>query len=520
MLFRSIPALQPFTTIVDNKTYTFYNLEDVTIAKSGTSSYVFQNLEIIEGTPLTYTYTVIPGSRFVIPNQNMCLRTLSVSMQETATSDIVYTYNLSDDLTKVTSESRVYFLKEIDNGLYEISFGDNIIGKAMETGNIVTISYFVSSLGLPNGASTFTYQGANILGSNLSIATTTAAFGGGDVEDITSIKFNAPRMYAAQNRAVTSDDYKALIYNKFAQAQSVQVWGGEDGIATGITVGYSNVDEAKNKTPQYGKVFICIKPTNAVRLTNQQKEIIRTEILTSRNMVTVVPEIVDPEYFNIALDVSVYYNPKSTSKSPTQIETLVKDAIISYNDSELARFDGILRYSKLLKVIDNADISISNNITKLMIHHPHSPMYNISTQYILKLINPISQEGSATNPVFYTTGFYIPNSIRIHYLDDDSNGNIRLYYLDDSFNKVIVKSDIGQINYELGEIVVRNLTITALDGAVYDWVVRPESYDVVSALNQIVQIDPTTLKVNAIADSTLAGDTGAGYNYKFNSIRS
>ena len=187
----TIPALQPFTTIVDNKTYTFYNLEDVTIAKSGTSSYVFQNLEIIEGTPLTYTYTVIPGSRFVIPNQNMCLRTLSVSMQETATSDIVYTYNLSDDLTKVTSESRVYFLKEIDNGLYEISFGDNIIGKAMETGNIVTISYFVSSLGLPNGASTFTYQGANILGSNLSIATTTAAFGGGDVEDITSIKFNA-----------------------------------------------------------------------------------------------------------------------------------------------------------------------------------------------------------------------------------------------------------------------------------------------------------------------------------------
>ena len=177
-------------------------------------------------------------------------------------------------------------------------------------------------------------------------------------------------------------------------------------------------------------------------------------------------------------------------------------------------------YSKLLKVIDSADISISNNITKLMIHHPHSPVYNISTQYILKLINPISQEGSETNPVFYTTGFYIPNSVRVHFMDDDSAGNVRLYYLDESFNKVIVNPTIGQINYELGEIVIRNLTITALDGPIYDWIVRPESYDVVSALNQIVQIDPTELVVNAIADSTISGDLAAGYNYKFNSIRS
>ena len=147
-------------------------------------------------------------------------------------------------------------------------------------------------------------------------------------------------------------------------------------------------------------------------------------------------------------------------------------------------------------------------------------MYNVSSQYILKLINPISQEGTITNPVFYTTGFYIPSSTKIHYLDDDSSGNVRLYYLDDAFNKVIVNPSIGDINYALGEIVVRNLTITSLDGPVYDWIVRPESYDVVSALNQIVQIDPTNLVVNAIADQTASGNFGAGYNYQFNSIRS
>ena len=150
---------------------------------------------------------------------------------------------------------------------------------------------------------------------------------------------------------------------EFAQAQSVQVWGGEDGIATGITVGYSNAAEANIKAKQYGKVFICIKPKSATKLTNQQKELITSEILSQRNIITVVPEIVDPEYFNIGLTVSVYYDPKATPKSATQIESIVKDAILAYNDTELERFDSVLRYSKLLGIIDNADPAITNSMT-------------------------------------------------------------------------------------------------------------------------------------------------------------
>jgi hypothetical protein len=515
----TIPAMQPFTSVKDNITYTFYNQEDVTVARSS-GAYVFSNLTLVEGTPLSYRFVVTPGTRYVVPNPNVDLTTLKVTLQETATSDIYYNYTRSDDLTTADGNSRVYFLKEIDDGLYEITFGDGVLGLPLENGNVITVSYFVSSLDAPNTISTFTYNGVNVLGSNLTITTVAAAYGGGSAEDIGSIKFNAPRMYAAQNRAVTTDDYRSIVYNKFGDAASVQVWGGEDGIATGITVGYSNAAEANIKAKQYGKVFICIKPKSATKLTNQQKELITSEILSQRNIITVVPEIVDPEYFNIGLTVSVYYDPKATPKSATQIESIVKDAILAYNDTELERFDSVLRYSKLLGIIDNADPAITNNITKLMIHHPHSPMYNVSSQYILKLINPISQEGTITNPVFYTTGFYIPSSTKIHYLDDDSSGNVRLYYLDDAFNKVIVNPSIGDINYALGEIVVRNLTITSLDGPVYDWIVRPESYDVVSALNQIVQIDPTNLVVNAIADQTASGNFGAGYNYQFNSIRS
>jgi hypothetical protein len=155
-----------------------------------------------------------------------------------------------------------------------------------------------------------------------------------------------------------------------------------------------------------------------------------------------------------------------------------------------------------------------------MIRHPHEVQYNIASQYILDLINPISQDGGKQGEVFASTGFYIPNSNELHFLDDDANGNIRLYYTNTNFEKVIVTPDIGTINYETGSIVVRSLTIRAIDGAFFEWQVKPESYDVVSALNQIVQIDPTLLNIEAIADNTINGDLQAGYNYQFNSIRS
>jgi hypothetical protein len=216
----------------------------------------------------------------------------------------------------------------------------------------------------------------------------------------------------------------------------------------------------------------------------------------------------------------VYYNPKETSKTATQIETIVKTAILAYDTNELQKFDGVLRYTKLTGIIDQSDPSIVNNITRLMVRHPHSPQYGVNAQYVLNLINPISQDGGKQGEVFASTGFYIPGSTQIHYLDDDSVGNIRLYYLNSNLDKVFVNRTQGSIDYELGLILVRGLNIVSLDGAFFEWQVKPESYDIVSALNQIVQIDPTLLSVTAIADNTANGDLGAGYNYQFNSIRS
>ena len=498
----TIPAMQPFTTSIDNVSYTFYNRSAVTTALAS-GAYTFTGLVLTEGTPLQYKYTMAPGVRFIIPNANADLNTLTVSVQQTSSSDVYEVYTRADTITEITELSHVYFVKEIDDGLYEISFGNDNLGIALSNGNVVTLDYMVSSLEEPNSASSFTYGGVTLAGSSLSVTATAAASGGASSESIDEIKFNAPKYYAAQNRAVTPDDYKAIILKNFPEAQTISVWGGED-----------------NNPPIYGKTYICIKPKEASKLTNLQKEFIKNNILDSRNIVSITPEIVDPEFFNIKVTSFVYYNPRATTKTAAQIETLVKESIMRYNDDDLERFDSVLRYSKLTKIIDETDPAIINNITRIMIRHPHEVTYNIATQYVLDLINPISQDGGKQGEVFASTGFYIPNSTELHFLDDDANGNIRLYYLNTNFEKVIVTPDIGTINYDTGSVVVRSLTIRAIDGAFFEWQVKPESYDVVSALNQIVQIDPTLLNVEAIADNTINGDLQAGYNYQFNSIRS
>jgi hypothetical protein len=498
----TLPAMQPFTTSIDNVSYTFYNRSAVTTALVS-GAYTFTGLVLTEGTPLQYKYTMAPGVRFIIPNANADLNTLTVSVQQTSSSDVYEVYTRADTITEITELTKIYFVKEIDDGLYEISFGNDNLGVALSNGNVVTLDYMVSSLEEPNSASSFTYGGVTLAGSSLSVTATAAASGGASSESIDEIKFNAPKYYAAQNRAVTPDDYKAIILKNFPEAQTISVWGGED-----------------NNPPIYGKTYICIKPKEASKLTNLQKEFIKNNILDSRNIVSITPEIVDPEFFNIKVTSFVHYNPRATTKTAAQIETLVKESIMRYNDDDLERFDSVLRYSKLTKIIDETDPAIINNITRIMIRHPHEVTYNIATQYVLDLINPISQDGGKQGEVFASTGFYIPNSTELHFLDDDANGNIRLYYLNTNFEKVIVTPDIGTINYDTGSIVVRSLTIRAIDGAFFEWQVKPESYDVVSALNQIVQIDPTLLTIEAIADDTINGDMQAGYNYQFNSIRS
>jgi hypothetical protein len=497
----TLPSYQPFTTTVDGQTYTFYNQGDYTTS-NGPNGYVFSGVTLIEGTPLSYSYTVTDGARFIIPNNNVDLTTVRVTVQDSASMGNFTNYSYASNiLTALDSASKVFFVKEIEGNLFEIYFGDGTLGAQLVNGNVVNIDYFVSSLNAPNGARLFNYTGISLLGGSANVSTKVIATGGGTPEDVESIRYNAPRSYAAQNRAVTPDDYKALILSGFAQARSVSVWGGE--------VNYPAV---------YGKVYICILPTDADKLTTLQKTYILNQILAKRNMVSVTPEILDPEYINIALSVTAYYNPTVTKKTPNQLQQIVTDTIVNYNESDLKRFDGVFRHSKLSRLIDTSDVSIVNSNITVLLRRKLIVKYNTSAQYVLNIINPLYASGQADGSI-YSTGFFVKGSTDIHYVDDDGLGSIRLYTLDNNFQKIIVDPAIGSVNYDTGYLQISNLYITALADVDFEISMKPRSNDVVSALHQVAELGLDHLTVNMIADQTASGDLSAGFNYTFTDLR-
>lgn len=497
----TLPAYSTFNTVVDGTSYTFHTTESYTITGSGTT-YTFNNVKVFEGTPLTFKYNVATGARYVIPNQDVDLTTLKVRVQESSTSSIYETFVSSSTITSANSITRAYFIKEIDDGLYELTFGDGIIGRALSNGNVVHIDYFTSSLDAPNGARVFSYTGPTLLsGSTVNIVCLSIAQSGAAAEGIESIRFNAPRTYASQNRAVTPEDYKALIYSAMPEARAVSVWGGED-----------------NNPPVYGKIFICVKPTDATKLTQLQKANLTSSILASKNVVSVIPEVVDPEFINISLDVKVYYNERDTIRTAAEIETIVTNTIFDYDDTDLQNFDGVFRFSKLSRLIDASEPGILNNITTVVIRREIQPRYNVSAQYLLNIINPIYTSGLPEGAVT-TTGFFIFGSDDIHYIDDDGVGNLRLYKFGTNATKIIVDDNIGFVNYDKGILDIRNLHIVALADIDFEISIKPKSNDVVSALTQIAEIARDHLTVTAISDKSANGDLRGGYNYTFSSSR-
>jgi hypothetical protein len=499
----TIPSFSQFNTTVDGTSLTFFNRGSITTNRNG-NTYTFTGVEIHEGAPLSNKFLVSNGARYIVPNADIDLDTLTVRVQESSTSSFYETYSRADTLVKATPDSKLYWIKEIDDSLYELTFGDGNLGKALSNGNVIHIEYFVSSKEIANGARAFTYNGSTLLsGSTITITTTSPASNGSDREDIESIRFNAPKMYSAQNRAVTPDDYKALIYASVPEAKSVSVWGGED-----------------NNPPVYGKTFICVKPKNASKLTSVQKASIISSVLSQRSVVSVTPEILDPEYINIALDVTIYYNEQETTKTASEIETIVTNAIFKYDDDDLQRFDGMFRFSKLSRIIDAADPSIVSNITTVLLRRRLIPRYNVSAQYILNIINPIYADGQGESGSFTTTGFFIAGSDEVHYMNDDGVGYVRLFKYGPNAIKQYVNNRIGTIDYANGIVDIRNLHITALADIDFEISIKPQSNDVVSALTQIAEIARDHLTIKAISDKAATGDLRGGYNYVFSTSRS
>jgi len=352
------------------------------------------------------------------------------------------------------------------------------------------------NLAAPNGIKSFSYQGET-LGTSVQVVTVDGATTGSDVEDIDIIKWNAPRAYTAQNRAVTLDDFKSIIFNYYPNAQSVNVWGGESTIP-----------------PTYGDVYISIKPKDKEILTTSEKNYILSTVLGPRKTVTIHPKLVDAEYINVALDVTVYYDPKLTVRSNFDIVNLVKNTVIDYNNVHLLRFDGIFKYSNLLRDIDDTEQSIVSSIVTIKLQRDIEPLFGETPNYVVNLANPIYNSGVPEESIL-TNGLNVFGQTNVCYIDDiptqGSNiGQLRLFYLANN-TKVLVKY-VGTVNYESGIVSISGLTLTGTEGPTFTLIIKPQSNDVVSARNQIATISSSLLNVNALIDTKAD-------NYKFTSSR-
>ena len=496
-----------FTTTVDSTNYSFVNNADVSISPID-GVYKFSNLEIYEGTYLNYKYTANTSDtdqRFIIPNDNVDTTTLTVKVQESASDSTTNTYKLSTGVTGIDSTSKVYFLQEVENGRFEVYFGDGVLGQSIKDGNIVILDYISCNLDEPNSASSFILSGT-IGGFVAATITTIKSASGGDApETIKSIKYNAPRDYSAQDRAVTAEDYKVLVKSIYANAQSVQVYGGEDAAI-----------------PDYGKVYISIKAKSGSNLTEATK-VSLVASLKSFAVASITPVIIDPETTFITLTTTFKFDSNLTTKDLSTLQTNVINSIITYNTNTLENFTGMFRFSALSKVIDDSDVSILSNITKVKMYKFITPTLNSGLKYTLSFnnafYNPHSGHNTNAGGVVSSTGFKISgDDTNEHFLDDDGAGNIRVYYLSGT-TRIYTSSTYGTIDYTTGEIILTSSNITSIsniDGAASTRIrvtVLPDSNDIVPVRNQVLSIDTANSTISGGIDEIESGSSQAGTSY-------
>ena len=497
-----------FTTTVDSQSYSFVNNADVSITPTD-GVFQFSNLTVYEGSYLNYKYTVNTSDidqRFIVPNNTVDTTTLTVKVQESSSDSTTNTYTLATGITELDSTSKVFFLQEVENGRFEVYFGDGVLGKSVADGNIIILEYINCNRDAPNGATTFVLSGT--IGGFPSATVTTAsnASGGTGLESITSIKYNAPRDYTAQDRAVTAEDYKVLVKDLYANAQSVQVYGGEDA-----------------ETPDYGKVYISIKAKSGSNLTVKTKESIITN-LKKYAIASVTPIIIDPETTYITLVVNFKYNSGITTKDVTTLQTNVLSKIAIYGADTLENFTGMFRYSKLIENINSADTSILSNITTVKMYKYFTPTLNSALKYTLNFnnafYNPHSEHNKSAGGIISSTGFKIndDDSASEHFLDDDGDGNLRVYYLSGT-TRIYTDSTYGTVDYATGEVILTSAHLTSIsnvDGAASTQVrvfTIPSSNDIVPVRNQILSIDTSNSSITGEVDAIASGSSQAGTAY-------
>ena len=498
-----------FNTTIDGTAFTFINPTEITATNIG-NSIVFSDLVIYEGSFITTRYTVDTANveqRFIINDNRVDTRTLTVKVQNSASDSTTTTYTLADDIAAVTSTSNVYFLQEVENNQFEVYFGDGVLGKGLSDDNIIILQYVVSNKAEGNGATTFTSAGAIDTVSNVLVTTIDSSSGGSEPESIESIKLNAPLDYASQGRAVTSEDYKTLVRQLFANTQAVAVFGGETG-SFDTSLGVVS-------TPEYGKVFISIKSTTGENLTETQKEQLKSD-LQPFTVASITPVIVDPETMFLILTSNVNYDSNATTKGSATIESNVRTTITNYNTDNLNTFNGLFRHSKLVGLIDDTDTSITSNTLSLSLAKFFTPDTTQAKSYNLyynnQFFNPHTEHNKDSGGIVASTGFGISGQTGLEFfLDDDGAGNLRIYRLVAGV-RTYFDSTAGTVDYVNGTISINSVFINSVsnvDGATATQIrvtATPNSLDVIPKRNQLLEIDLTNTTVTASVDSSAVGN--------------
>ena len=494
----TLPRGTKFNTLVGGEEFQFVVLDNHTATISD-NIFTFSNISIVEGTFKTLKYRVdndIENQKFQISDKDGDTSTLRVRVQDNEESTAFDIYTQFESLKNVNSETKVYYLQENSNEYFEIYFGDGVTGYKPINNNIVTLDYIFTNGKDANNANTFTMVD-NIGGfTNVAVTTVIAAAGGVDPETTESIRFNAPLTFTSQNRAVTSDDYSAIIKKSFTNIDSISTWGGED-----------------NDPPDYGKAYIAIKPLTSTVLTAAEKDEIKDTILKGKNVVSITPEILDPNFTFLELDVFFKYNPNLTDRSSSDLQSVVRDTISDYNFNNLNKFDGVFRHSQLLKSIDNADPSIQNSTVRPRMFQNIAATTNQATNnFNLTFTSPFYQSGDSTKHILSSTAFKIAGDTDDHFFGDipitGSTKRTIIVFKSVSGSNVTIIPSAGEIDVDKGTITLNSFAPST--NTTIRITVVPNSLDLAPKRDQLLSIDQQRVTITPEVDTiSVSGSSGS-----------
>ena len=489
--------------------FALLNNESATL-NSATNKYTFNNISIVQGTLKSLLYRVdndIDNQKFQLADTDADTSTLRVRVQDNERSTSYNIYTKFESLLSVDSKSQVYYLQENPGGKYEIYFGDGITGKKPVNDNIVTLDYIYTHGEEANGASTFVFNDTipQLTGSfSNTITTVSNSSGGNPPETIESIRFNAPLTFTAQNRAVTAEDYRSIILKGFANISSISTWGGED-----------------NDPADFGTVYIAIKPLTAETLTSAEKLAIKDTVLKGKNIVSITPEIVDPNFTNLELDVFFKYNPNITDRTSVELQNVVRDVISDYNFNNLNKFDGVFRHSQILKLIDSADPSILNStIRPYMYKNIVAGTTDTDNVFNISFASPLYESGDSSNFLISSTAFKISTGGADHFFGDipitgSNNRQVMIYKVVDGKNITVI-NNAGTIIPSSGKVSLNNFTTSSSNTSIRITAI-PNSLDIAPKRDQLINIDQAFVSITAQVDTISTAGSSGSIDYSVNS---